>query len=293
VVQTHSSKAGVLGRLAARAAGADLVLHTVHGFGVREGDRSFRGRLLLAAERLAARRTDLFLPVSRENVETAGRLGLFGAERAEVVRPGFDTAPFLRRDRAEARRLLGVPEGVPLVGTVACFKAQKGPFDFVRAAALVARRVPEARFAWVGDGELRGAVEEAVAKEGLSGRFRFLGWRDDVPELLPGFDVFLLASLWEGLPKVVPQALLSGVPVVATAVDGTREALEDGVDGFLVPPGDPAAAAERVASILEGAARLDAGARRDRVVAEFEGERVVRRQAALYRRLLAERGFVA
>jgi glycosyltransferase involved in cell wall biosynthesis len=92
---------------------------------------------------------------------------------------------------------------------------------------------------------------------------------------------------------VVPQALLSGVPVVATAVDGTREALEDGVDGFLVPPGDPAAAAERVASILEGAARLDAGARRDRVVAEFEGERVVRRQAALYRRLLAERGFVA
>lgn len=291
VVQTHSSKAGVLGRLAARLAGADLVLHTVHGFGVREGDRSLRGRILLAAERLASRCTDLFLPVSGENTATAARLGLFGEERARVVRPGFDTAPFLDADRGEARRRLGVPEGIPLVGTVACFKPQKAPKDFVRAAALVARAVPEVRFAWVGDGELRGETEDAVAREGLSRRFTFLGWRDDVPSLLPGFDVFLLTSLWEGLPKVVPQALLSGVPVVATAVDGTREAVEDGTDGYLVPPGDAEAAAERVAAVLDGTARPDARARRGAILREFSSEGVVARQAGIYRELLERKGY--
>src|SRR5574341_450477 len=177
IVQTHSSKAGVLGRLAGRLAGADFVLHTVHGFGVREGDASLRGRVLLAAERLASRATDLFLAVASENVRTGERLGLFDASRAIIVRPGFDVARFARSDRGQARRALELGEDEPVVGTVACFKPQKGPHDFVRAAERIAERIPRARFVWIGDGEMRPGIEEAIRDAGLDSRFRLLGWR--------------------------------------------------------------------------------------------------------------------
>ena len=291
VVHTHSSKAGILGRAAARAAGADAIVHSIHGFGFHEGQAAPVRALYVGLERRAARCTDAFVAVSGENVRTGVAERIFTADRCRVIRSGFDTDRFLGGSRETGRRILGVPEGVPVVGTVAAFKPQKAPLDFVAVARRVAGGIPGVHFAMVGDGELRGAAEQAAAAASLSGRFRFTGWREEIPDLLKAFDVFLLTSLWEGLPRVVPQALLAGVPVVATSADGTREIVDDGVDGFLARPGDVPALAARVADLLSGKAVVDPFAKRDRLLREFDRREMVRAQERLYSELLAAKGF--
>jgi len=289
LVHTHSSKAGILGRAAARAAGADAIVHSVHGFGFHDGQPALVRRFFVLLERLASRWTDAFVAVAGENVKTGVRERIFSEGRCRLIRSGFDTARFSSGSRERGRRALGVPEGAPVVGTVAVFKPQKAPLDFVAAAARIAAAVPDAWFAVAGDGELRPAVEAAVRRAGLAHRFRLLGWRNDVPDLLKAFDVFLLTSRWEGLPRVVPQALLAGTPVVATAVDGTREIVTDGVDGFLVPPGDVEGLAARAVEILAGRARLDPWFRRERLAEEFDEGTMVRAQERLYLELLGRR----
>ncbi len=290
VVHTHSSKAGVLGRAAARAAGADAVVHSIHGFGFHDGQSAAVRGLYVALERMASRWTDAFVAVSRENIRTGVASGIFTADRCRLIRSGFDCGRFLGGSRERGRRILGVPEGAPVVGTVAVFKPQKAPLDFVAVARRVAGEIPGAHFAMVGDGELRPAAERAAGAASLSGRFRFTGWRAEIPDLLKAFDVFLLTSRWEGLPRVIPQALLAGVPVVATSADGTREIVDDGVDGFLAPPGDVPALAARVAGLLSGKERLDPGFKRERLLREFDRREMVCAQERLYDEILAAKG---
>lgn len=290
VVHTHSSKAGILGRAAARRAGADVVIHSIHGFGFHDGQAAPVRRTFIALERVASRWTDAFIAVSEENIRQGVREGIFREDRCRLIRSGFETGRFLSGSREAGRRLLGIPPGLPVVGTVAVFKPQKAPLDFVEVARRVAAQVPEARFVMVGDGELRPAVERAVEAASLGGRFHFPGWRAEVPDLLRAFDLFLLTSRWEGLPKVVPQALIAGVPVVATAVDGTREIVEDGRNGFLCPAGDVAGLADRVIRILSGSSGIDPAIRRDRLLREFDQDEMVRAQERLYAELLARKG---
>lgn len=291
IVHTHSSKAGILGRAAARAAGADLVVHSIHGFGFHDG-QSFPSRaLFVSAERLASRWTDAFVVVSEENVRTGEREGILRRERCRLIRSGFDAGRFQEGSRERGRSILGVPEGERVVGTVAVFKPQKAPLDFVETARLVAKEVPGVRFAMVGDGELRPDAERAAAAAGLADRFVFPGWRKEIPDILSAFDVFLLTSRWEGLPKVVPQALIAGVPVVATAADGTKEIVDHGVDGLLAEPGDVSSLSRGVIDILSGRLRLRTGAKRERLLREFGQEGMVMAQERLYAELLAGKGF--
>jgi glycosyltransferase involved in cell wall biosynthesis len=292
VVHTHSSKAGILGRAAARAAGADVVIHSLHGFGFHDGQPSAVRKLFVALERAASRWTDMFVAVSEENIRLGVEEGIFTRDRCRLIRSGFDTGRFASGSREAGRRLLAIPGDVPVVGTVAVFKQQKAPLDFVEVARRVATKVPNARFVMVGDGELRPKVEHALADTSLVDRFRLMGWREEIPDILRAFDVFLLTSRWEGLPKVVPQALISGVPVVATAVDGTREIVDDGKDGFLCPPGDVEDMAGRVVSILTGGSRLDPSYKRERLLAEFHQAEMVLAQERLYEDLLSRKGFL-
>lgn len=293
IVHTHSSKAGILGRAAARAAGADVVVHSIHGFGFHEGQPLHVRRFLVGLERMAARWTDAFIAVSAENIRTGVREGIFPAVKARLIRSGFDTARFLEGTRGEGRRLLGLSPDEPVVGTIAVFKPQKAPLDFIETARLVREKIPAARFVMVGDGELRAEVERAAEKAGLGSSLILAGWREEIPDLLRAFDVFLLTSRWEGLPKVVPQSLLSGVPVVATAVDGTREIIEDGVDGCLVPPGDVTGLARRVSDLLSGNAMVNPLHKRDRLLREFDLSEMVRAQERLYEELLRNKGIAA
>jgi glycosyltransferase involved in cell wall biosynthesis len=177
-----------------------------------------------------------------------------------------------------------------MIGMVACLKPQKAPLDFVEAAARVARNHPEARFVLAGDGELSSAVASRARALGLEGRLSLLGWRRDVPDLLAALDVLVLTSRWEGLPRVIPEAIAATVPVVATAVDGSAEILKDDENGLLAEPGDIDGIAARIGRLLDDPAlapRLTAAARP--LLEEFDIDRMVRRQEALYARLLDEK----
>lgn len=284
VVHTHSSKAGILGRLAARLEGVPAVVHSVHGFGFTPLQPAPLRGLFLALERLAGRWTDAFVVVARAHRRTGAELGVLDPERTWVIRSGIPLGAFRNPTGGDAlRRRLGVAPGTPLVVQVGNFKPQKAPLDFVRVAARVARQAPEARFVMAGDGPLRGAAERLASRLGLGGRLLMPGWVEDVPALLDATTVAVLTSRHEGLPRAVVEALAAGVPAVATAVDGTPEVVHPGVNGFLAAPGDVEGLAAAVLRLLEDPAlreRCSRGARAG--LDEFDIDAMVRRQEELY-----------
>lgn len=291
IVHTHSSKAGVLGRLAARLEGVPHVVHSIHGFGFGAHQVAPVRAVFLAAERLAARWTEAFIAVSRRNAADGVVLGLFDPQQVRVIRSGIDLAAFRHPSGGAAvRRELGIPEQAPVVVQVSCFKPQKAPERFVRAAALVSALCPEAHFLLVGDGVLRPQLERLRGELGLLGRLHLPGWRRDVPSVLAAASVATLTSRFEGLPRVAVEALAAGVPVVAMAVEGVEEVVRDGVDGFVVREGDVAALADRVTLLLrDGTLRASMAARAGETVAEWDRDVMVRQQEELYGELLWRR----
>jgi len=209
-----------------------------------------------------------------------------------LIRSGIDPSEFAPRPpgRNRVRKELGVHADDILVGSVACLKPQKSPLDFVAAAEEAGRDNPRLRFVLAGDGELRTLVEAAARDSVLGERFRLLGWRRDIPDLLSALDVFVLTSRFEGLPRAVLQAMVAGVPVVATAVGGTPEVVENGTTGLLVAPDAPSEVA-RAVSLLGGDPALRhrlAAAARSRVDEQFDIRRMVRTLDDLYAELLSE-----
>ena len=294
IVHTHSSKAGILGRAAARLAGVPVVIHSIHGFGFHDGQPAWMRRALIAAERLAAPWTTHFVSVAATHLERGAALGIVDRERASVLRSGVHLADLAaaaeragRAGQPALRTRLGLPAAGPILGMVACLKPQKAPLDFVEAAARIASVRPEASFVMVGDGPLRPQIEARARSLGIASRLHLLGWRRDVPDLLAAFDVAVLTSLWEGLPRVVPEAIAAGRPIVATAIDGTAEILRDGETALLAPPGDPGAVANQVLRLLDdpALARRIASAARP-LLAGFDIDWMVREQERLYGRLL-------
>lgn len=291
VVHTHSSKAGILGRWAARICGVPAILHTIHGFGFHREMGRAKYWLFRSLETVTSRVTTRFLAVSRANVDAGIALGLFPAEKVTLVRSGVNLSAFRNgTPPGDLRLALGIPPDAPVAGMVACLKPQKAPLDWVRAAHLVAHRVPSAHFLLVGDGQMRSEVEREISRLGLNGRFHLPGWRRDIPAVLRVLSVAVLTSLWEGLPRVIPEAMAAGLPVVATRVDGSPEVVRDGETGYLVDPHDLQALADRVCVLLQDPVRARQMGEKGRArVDEFDIDAMVRRQEAIYEELSAGR----
>ncbi len=251
LVHTHSSKAGILGRLAAKKAGVPCIVHTVHGWGFHLGQFFLIRWLYQVLERWAAGFTDVLITVSDENKQAGLAAGIGREEQYKIIHSGIDPKQyrlsFLQARRARAKLK---SKGLPCVLVLANFKQQKSPLDVIEVADALRSKVPYALFLWAGDGPLFGKVESVIKARGLERHFLLLGWREDVAELLAASDALLLTSLHEGLPRVVLQAMAAEKPVVATAVSGTPEAVKDGVTGFLHQPHDTAAMAESLSTIL-------------------------------------------
>jgi glycosyltransferase involved in cell wall biosynthesis len=286
VLHTHSSKAGILGRLAAHLAGVPLIVHTVHGWSFNDTQSPARRRTYVALERMAARFTDRIVVVSSRNRDRGLALGIGRPEQYEVVHSGIDVEVFRhpRIDRHTLRRELGYEDGHVVVGTVACLKPQKAPLDFVRTAGETHALDDRVRFFIAGDGPLRREVETEIDRRGLRGVVRVLGWRRDVVDLLHAMDVFLLTSLFEGLPRAVLQAMAARVPVVATEVDGTPEVVRHRETGLLVPPARSDLASRAVVEMATDEALrrrcVEEAART--LTREFEISDMVRRLDRLY-----------
>lgn len=251
LVHTHSSKAGVLGRLAARSLRGVRVVHTVHGFGFDAlGPRA--RPLLLAAERVAGAATDALVFVSDSDRALADELRLGLRASRHTVRAGVDEERFRPASdeaRREARARFGIPLGAPLALTVANLKPQKDPLFHVEALAAWRRARPEAQLLFLGDGLLRGEVETRAHALGVRGALSLPGFVDDVSAAYAAADVFLLASRWEGLPCAALEALAAGLPVVV------RDAGWAGDLGFStrVLRRPPSASPDDVARALEDA----------------------------------------
>lgn len=284
IVHTHSSKAGVLGRLAAARAGIPHIVHGIHGFGFFPGQPALKRALFLQAERLAARVTEAFVSVSEANLAEAQALGIVRPHhRALVVRSGMELEPLLAaREAREAKRAeLGLPEDAELLLSVANFKPQKDPLTLMAAFTQLAARRPKAVLLLAGDGPLRPAAEAALAEAGLSARARFLGWRRDIPELIAASDLVCLSSRFEGLPRVAVQAAAVGRPFVGTRVDGSAEIIKNGRNGYLVEPEQPG----ELAAALEAGLALEP---EPTSVADWGLAPMVAGQTALYLELCGE-----
>ncbi len=171
-------------------------------------------------------------------------------EKITVIPYGVDLDLFCNGRNDGLKSELGFEPEDKLIGVVARLHPQKGHCYLIEAARKIVTEHNNAKFVLVGDGELRHDLEQQVANAGLSDSVSFLGFRRDVRELLRTFDVFVLPSLYEGLPNVILEAMATGLPVVATAVDGTVELVDDGVTGFLVRPKEPAPLAHRISELL-------------------------------------------
>jgi L-malate glycosyltransferase len=252
---------------------------------VQVGEYEPPGRSAYWQLRALARRVDRYLAVSRDiAAELVERLG-WPEEKIEVVYNAVDVARFEVAAPPGLREQLG-GEGRPLVITPARLDAQKGHRTLFEAIA----EVPEATFALAGEGPERESLEALAAELGIAGRVRFLGRREDVPQLLAAADVFALPSLYEGSSLAVLEAMAAGAPVVSSAIGGTDELIEDGRSGLLVPPGDAealAAALRRVLGDAELRESLAAGAR-ERVEAGLTREQMAARVTGVYRELLGE-----
>jgi glycosyltransferase involved in cell wall biosynthesis len=251
LVHTHSSKAGILGRWAAKRAQVPCILHTVHGWGFYPGQFFLTRWLYEAMERWAARFTDVLITVSEENKHVGLAAGIGRESQYRVIHSGIDVKKYhLPVSQSIRARLKFGTWKRPTVLVLSNFKRQKSPLDVVGTAKQLVSLLPDALFLWAGDGELRREVENAIARNGLENNFQLLGWREDVAELLASCDALLLTSIYEGLPRVVLQAMAAGKPVVATGVSGTPEAVERGVTGFLHEPGDCAGMAQSLQELL-------------------------------------------
>ncbi|MEN9556929.1 MAG: putative glycosyltransferase EpsD [Planctomycetota bacterium] len=237
IVHTHSSKAGILGRLAAWQLGLPAV-HTIHGAAFHYGQHPVLHQAYRLAERLAANWCDHFITVCDAMTQQYVAAGVASAERFTTVYSGMDVDRFLAHSRppADVRRELNLSETDVVFGKVGRLFHLKGHNYLIEAAPAVVAEIPNARFILVGDGVLREQYERRIQELGLSSHFRLVGLvaPDAVSDYIHAMDVVVHTSDWEGLPRVVAQGLIAGKPVVTFRLDGAPEVCVDGVTGFLV-----------------------------------------------------------
>jgi glycosyltransferase involved in cell wall biosynthesis len=297
LVHTHSSKAGILGRVAARIAGTPLVVHTLHSLVFGDHASRAKNAAYIRLKKLCAPLTDKLISVCDATRSGALAAGIGRPEQHCTIYSGFHIAPFLSvRDHlsvAEAKRRAGLDPEHLVVGKVARLFAQKGHDHFLDAARLIAAKEPRARFLVVGDGILREELERKAQQLGIAERMVWSGLAapEEVPALLQAMDVAVHTSIREGIARVIPQAAAVGKPVVAFALDGAPEAIKDGVSGLLARPYDAPHVADCVLEILTDEPRRhrmgEAG--RAFAAANFPVEVMVQRINGVYQELVERR----
>jgi glycosyltransferase involved in cell wall biosynthesis len=290
IVHTHTAKAGLLGRLAARLAGVPIVVHTFHGHVLHGYYGPVRNWALRRMERSLAWLSDRLVAVSEQVKRDLIGYGVASANKITVIPLGLDLEPFLdaRSRRGEFRREMAFTADAKLIGIVGRIFPIKNHALFIESAARIAAVERAARFVVVGDGTLRPALEDQARRLGIAGRIVFTGWRSDLPRLYADLDVLVVSSNNEGTPLSAIEAMATSCPVVATRVGGIPDIITDEVTGRLVWPGEAEGIAGAVLDLLanpEKASRIGANA----MIAarqRFDVKRLITDMDGLYRELL-------
>lgn len=295
IVHTHSSKAGVLGRIAAWLAGTPIIVHTLHSLVFHDYQPWLVNRTWWAIKKLCAPITDHYISVSRIIAEKAVAEGIAPADKFTTIYSGMELDWFLdaKADGSTIRREFGIPEDAPVVGKIARLFPLKGHDPLFEAIPAIVRAEPRVRFLLVGDGILQEQLRERARRGGFLENIVFAGLipRERIPQMLSAMDVLVHTSLREGLARVLPQALAMGKPCVSFDIDGAPEVVIPEETGFLVKPGDSRGLAQSIQRLLaepELRKRMGENGRR-RVDPAFRAETMACAIAGVYRDLLRRR----
>jgi glycosyltransferase involved in cell wall biosynthesis len=294
VVHTHTSKAGIMGRLAARAASVPVLVHGVHIVPFVNVGR-FETYVYLTAERAVQGMTHAFIDVSPAMRDLCVKAGVGPPERHHVVPSGFDLSLFrnasVPEDWRDLLRLAPDDPRPPVVVMLAVFEARKRHLECMERLPRIVARFPEARFVFAGDGRLRNDIEARIETLGIERNVVLTGFHSHPEQLIALADICLLASAREGLPRVVMQYLGGGRPVIATDLPGIDDVVRHGVNGLVVPSDDLDGLADAVVALLDDPARrarLTRGAATTEL-SEWDAARMGERLEAVYVDVMRER----
>jgi glycosyltransferase involved in cell wall biosynthesis len=289
IVHTHSPYVGIGARLALKRPGGPRLVHTEHN--VWESYHPMTRRMNLLTFPL----NDFVFAVSdhvRQSIRYPAALRFLPMPPVETLYHGLDPAATKRWEETDGiRESLGIPDSVPVIGTVSNFRIEKGHRYLLEAAVRVKKTFPDVRFVLVGHGPLEGALRRQVRQLGLQGNVIFTGARDDAPRLAASFDLFALPSIHEGLSIALVEALAVGTPAVVTSTGGVTEVVADGVSAVVVPPRDPIALGNAIIELLNDPprqAKLSSAGRRR--AADFDIRVTVGRVEDVYATLLGDQG---
>ena len=290
IVHTHTSKAGILGRWAAWLCRVPVIIHTPHGHVFWGYFGPLQTRLFILLEKWTARVTDAIVTLTPQEREDHLRFSIAPEEKFAVIHSGVDLGAFLTGPtQVEARSLLSIPQGETVIGTVGRLTAVKGQEVLIRAAGELIRRGERFFLVLLGDGELRGDLEQLAVSLGIAGQVRFLGWRPDVARVLAACDLFCFPSHNEGMGKALVEAMAMGKPIVASNIGGIRNIVRPGENGLLVPVRDVAAWAEAITRLChdpETCRRM--GEAGTRIAPRYSSEEMIKMVDRLYGKLLGE-----
>jgi glycosyltransferase involved in cell wall biosynthesis len=296
VVHTHSSKAGILGRWAARKAQVPAIIHTIHGLAFTASRWGVVNAAYRTLERKAAPITMRIVCVADAMREQSLAAGIGRREQYVTVYSGMDTTAFLSPQvpREETRQRLGLQPDQVVVGTIARLFDLKGHDDLLALAPDLCRRFPRLVFLWVGDGVLRPRFEQSIAQMGLSERFVLTGLvpPEQIPQFTVAMDILVHPSRREGLARALPQGQLAGCPVVAYDIDGNIEGFLDGQTGLAIRPFEVAAFGQALARLVEDPhLRRSMGERgREFAATRFSAETMVESLERVYAQALGQEG---
>ena len=286
IVHTQILGANIYGRIAAMLARVPVIISTEHNVYYK------KKRVHIWLDKILAKNTDKIVAVSNRVKEFTSKQEGIGKDKFELIYNGIDSKEFLpTASRKDIRDKLNFREGDFILGAVGALTIQKGHYYLIQALSLLVKRYPNTILLVVGTGELKEELQEIVRKLSLQENVRLLGLRRDISDLLNCMDVFVLPSLWEGLGIALLEAMLMGLPVVASSVDGILEIVENGKNGILVPPGNVEALSNAIDELIENPQlRQSLGkAAKEHILEKFEVRQYIHKLENLYNRLLKEK----
>lgn len=289
IIHTHSSTAGICGRISARLKHVPIIIHTVHGFPFHDFMKPVKKNFLIQLEKYCARLCDHMITVSNLNIDEIVERKISTRDKLTTVYSGIDLDKFnIDKTKEEIKKSLNIPQEDLVVGLIARMSNQKAPKYFVEAAKLILKEKQNVTFLMVGDGPLK---EELIEQIGDESKIRMLGSRTDIPEILKTLDIFALSSIYEGLGRAMTEAMICNIPIVAPNVNGIPEVVIDGETGFLIEPRDSKGLAEKIMLLLnDEQLRIQIGQNaHNKVVPAFSDKKMVEDIDKLYCKILQEK----
>lgn len=285
IVHTHTYKAGILGCWAAKMAGVRIIVHTPHGHVFYGHFNPVVTRLFIMIERFTALIMDHMVALTQGERKDYIAFSVSNPQKISTIHSGVDMDLYMMENVNidEKKRSLGLDPKSLAVGTVGWLLPIKGPMYLLKAMAHVWQKHPDVTLVYVGKGDLENELREEAFRMGVSEKVSFLGWREDIPEIMHILDIFVLPSLNEGMGRVLVEAMAAGRPIVASSVGGILDLVKHGQNGFLVKPGDVTSLSLAIGELVRDKKLRNEMGRAGKTMAQRYGvEKMLRKIDALY-----------